>query len=200
MRLELGILAPKPRFTLCDQLLCGFGSLFLSPGRIRKVALALRLSTLLAFHRALVRRKYRWLFSSTPRPRKPGSKRPVEALIQAIVELKSRNPRFICPRIARIVSQTFGLDIDKNTVYRVLSKHDRPASGGNRPSWLALIGPHQRQPLERGPLSMRVDRAPELLGARGREFETDTITHGGFDDTVCGALSKGAASIETARV
>jgi hypothetical protein len=30
------------------------------------------------------------------------------------VELKSRNPRFGCPRIARIISQTFGIDIDQN--------------------------------------------------------------------------------------
>jgi hypothetical protein len=39
--------------------------------------------------------------------------------IRAIVELKSRNPRFGCPRIARIISHTFGVDIDKNVVYRV---------------------------------------------------------------------------------
>ena len=38
---------------------------------------------------------------------------------KAIVELKSRNPRFGCPRIARIVSQTFGIDVDKNVVHRV---------------------------------------------------------------------------------
>src|SRR5687767_13768514 len=48
-----------PNLTLSDRLLCGFGSLFLSPGRIRKVAIGLRPSTLLAFHQALVRRKYR---------------------------------------------------------------------------------------------------------------------------------------------
>jgi putative transposase len=57
----------------------------------------------------LVRRKYRRLFSST--------------LIQAIVELKSRNPRFGCPRIARIIAQTFGIDIDKSVVYRVLRSY-----------------------------------------------------------------------------
>jgi hypothetical protein len=106
-----------PNLTLTAQLLCGFGSLFLSPGRIRKVAIALRPSTLLAFHQALVRRKYRRLFSSMPSPKKPGPKGPDEALIQAIVELKSRNPRFGCPRIARIISLTFGIDIDKNVVY-----------------------------------------------------------------------------------
>ncbi len=65
---------------------------------------------------------------------------PSEALIQAIVELKSRNPRFGCPRIARIISHTFGVDIDKNVVHRVLSKHYRPAPGGTGPSWLSFIG------------------------------------------------------------
>jgi hypothetical protein len=49
-------------------------------------------------------------------PRKPGPKGPDEALIRAIVELKSRNPRFGCPRIAQIISQTFGIDIEKNVV------------------------------------------------------------------------------------
>ena len=36
------------------------------PGRIRKVAIGLRPSTLLTFHQALVRGKYRRLFSSHP--------------------------------------------------------------------------------------------------------------------------------------
>ena len=53
---------------------------------------------------------------------------------------KSRNPRFGCPRIARIVSHTFGVQVDKNVVYRVLSKHSRPAPGGTGPSWLSFIG------------------------------------------------------------
>ncbi len=129
-----------PNLTLRDRLLCGFGSLFLSPGRIRKVAIGVRPATLLAFHQALVRRKYRRLFSSSPCPKKPGPKGPNEALIRAIVELKSRNPRFGCPRIARILSHTFGVDLDKNVVYRVLSKHYRPAPGGTGPSWLSFIG------------------------------------------------------------
>jgi hypothetical protein len=53
-----------PNLKLRDRLLCGFESLFVSPGRIRKVAIGVRPSTLLAFHQALVRRKYRRLFSS----------------------------------------------------------------------------------------------------------------------------------------
>jgi putative transposase len=129
-----------PNLALSDRLLCGFGSLFLRPGRLRKVAIAVRPSTLLAFHKALVGRKYHRLFSSSHGPKKPGPKGPSAALIQAIVELKSRNPRFGCPRIARIISLTFGVDIDKNVVYRVLSKHYRPAPGGTGPSWLSFIG------------------------------------------------------------
>ena len=116
------------------------GSLFLSPGPIRKVAIALRPSTLLAFHQALVQCKYRRLFSSTRCPKKRGPKGPDEALIQAIVERKSLNPRFGCPRIARIISQTFGIDVDKNIVYRVLSKRYRPAPRGTGPSWLSFLG------------------------------------------------------------
>jgi hypothetical protein len=133
-----------PNLTSSDRLLCGFWSIFLSPVRIRRAAIALQPSTLLAFHQALVRRKYRLLFSSTPRS-KPGPKGPSKALIQAIVELKSRNPRFGCPRIATIISQTFGVDIDKNVVFRVLSKHYRP-TGGTGPSWLSFIG-HSRDSL-----------------------------------------------------
>src|SRR5688572_13354069 len=85
-----------PNLALSDRLICGLGSLFLRPGRIRKLAIGIRPSTLLAFHQALMRRKYYRLFSSSRCPKKPGSKGPSEALIQAIVELKARNPQFGC--------------------------------------------------------------------------------------------------------
>ena len=129
-----------PNLTQSDRVLCGFWSLFLAPGRIRKVAVAVRPSTLLASHQALVRRKYSRLFSSRPCPKKPGPKGPDEALIRTIVELKARNPRFGCPRIARIIAQTFGIDIDKNVVSRVLAKHYHPAAGDSGLSWLSFIG------------------------------------------------------------
>ena len=129
-----------PNLRVSDRLLFGILSLFLSPERIRKVAVGVRPATLLGFHQALVRRKYRRLFSSSRRPRKPGPKGPSDALIRAIVELKTRNPRFGCPRIAHIIAQTFGVDIDKNVVYRVLAAHYRPSSGGAGPSWLSFLG------------------------------------------------------------
>ena len=129
-----------PNLTVWDRFLFGFGSLFLSSGRLRKVAIGLQPSTLLKLHEALVRRKYRRLFSSNHRPRKPGPEGPSDELIRAIVELKIRNPRFGCPRIALIISQTFDVDVDKNVVQRVLSKHYRPPPRGSGPSWLSFIG------------------------------------------------------------
>jgi hypothetical protein len=93
-----------------------------------------------AFHQAKVRRQERQLFSSRPSRNKPGPTGPDPALIQVIVELKSSNPRFGCPRIARIVTQTSGIAIDRNVVHRVLAKHYRSSSGRTGPSWLSFIG------------------------------------------------------------
>jgi len=129
-----------PNLTVLDRFLFGFGSLFLSPGRIRKVAIGLRPSTFLKLHEALVRRKYRRLFSSSHRPKKPGPKGLSADLIRVIVELKSRNPRFGCPRISLITSRTFGVEIDNNVVYRVLSKHYRTPPRRTGPSLLSFIG------------------------------------------------------------
>jgi putative transposase len=64
------------------------------------VAVVIKPSTLLSFHRALVKRKYRLLFFAR-RPAKPGPKGPTEELIAAIVQMKEKNPRFGCPRIAQ---------------------------------------------------------------------------------------------------
>jgi len=128
-----------PNLSGPDRFLLGFLSLFLSQPRIPKVAIALRASTLLAFHKALIARKYRELF--TPQSRgKPGPKGPSAELIRVIVEIKQRNPRFGCPRIALIIARTFGVEIDKDVVRRVLAKHYRPEPGAGGPSWLTFIG------------------------------------------------------------
>ena len=89
------------------------------------MAALIKPATLLKFHKALVDRKYRLLFSSHYRRRKPGPKGPAQ-LIAAIIELKRRNPRFGCVRIARQIVHAFGVDIDKDVVRRVLAKHYRP--------------------------------------------------------------------------
>ncbi len=128
-----------PNLSALDRILLGFYSLFLNPHRIQRAAVILRPSTLLRFHEALKKRKYRLLFSSR-RPGKPGPKGPSPELIRAIVELKQRNPGFGCPRIALIVSKTFGVEIDKDVVRRVLAKFYRPTPGDAGPSWLTFLG------------------------------------------------------------
>jgi hypothetical protein len=82
-----------PKLRALDRILLGLGALLVSPQRILKVAVAIRPSTLLRFHRALVRRKYQWLFSSKTRHR-PGPKGPSKELIAAILEIKRLNPHF----------------------------------------------------------------------------------------------------------
>ena len=65
--------------------------------------------------------------------------RPSPELIQLILEMKRLNPRFDTPRIALEIARTFGIDIDKDVVRRVLAKHYRPEPGDG-PSWLTFIG------------------------------------------------------------
>ncbi|MCP4943590.1 MAG: helix-turn-helix domain-containing protein, partial [Planctomycetaceae bacterium] len=128
-----------PNFSALDRFLLSFRSLFLSPHQILRAAVVIKPSTPLRFHEALKKRKYRLLFSPR-RKGKPGPKGPSLELVQVIVEMKQRNPRFGCPRIAQQITKTFGIEIDKDVVRRVLAKHYRPEPGGSGPSWLTFIG------------------------------------------------------------
>src|SRR6266403_1661256 len=127
-----------PRLRALDRILLGLGAILVSPRRILKVAVAIRPATLLRFYRALVRRKYQWLFSAKTE-RRPGPKGPSKELIAAVLEIKRLNPRFGCPRIAQQISHAFGLEIDKDVVRRILARHPRPKGGGQGPSWLSAI-------------------------------------------------------------
>ena len=101
-----------PKLTTSDRFLCGFLTLFMRPGRIRKAGVILKPATLTKFRRALSSRNYHRLFSSQ-KHRKPGPKGPSDALVLVIVELKRRNARFGCPRIAQQINKAFGVNIDK---------------------------------------------------------------------------------------
>ena len=57
----------SPRLRLSDRVLAGVGALLMRPSRLVRVAIVLKPSTLLRFHRALTTRKYRQRFSSTAR-------------------------------------------------------------------------------------------------------------------------------------
>jgi transposase InsO family protein len=77
----------------------------------------------------------------TPKTRgRPGPKGPGPELVAAIIEMKQRNPRFGCRRIAQQLSFLFDLQINKDVVRRVLAKHYSPEPGSRSPSWLTFFG------------------------------------------------------------
>jgi hypothetical protein len=112
-----------PNLNSFDRVVLGLASLFIPVSRLPKLAVVLKPRTLLKMHEALRKRKYRWLFSSGGH-RRPGPKGPSQELIDAIVAFKRRNPRIGCPRIAQEIARTFGIDIDKDIVRRVLAKEE----------------------------------------------------------------------------
>ena len=127
-----------PNLCASDRILAGVCALFMRPARVIRSAIVLRPSTILEFHRALRTRKYRWLFS--PTRRRTGPQGPSNALVDAIVDMKRRNPRWGCPRIAQQIALACAVDIDKDVVRRVLATHDRPAPHSGGPSWLTFLG------------------------------------------------------------
>ena len=128
-----------PYLTSWDRLALGVCTLLVSPKRLSKMAVILKPSTLLYFHRALVMRKYRLLYSRRNR-RRPGPKGPSRELIDTVVEMKRRNSRFGCRKIAEQISSAFGIEINKDIVRRILIQHYRPLPGSDDPSWLTVIG------------------------------------------------------------
>jgi len=129
----------SPNLRPIDRILAVLCALFVRPDRLLRVAVVLRPSTLLAFHAALVQRKYRRLFTPKRR-RKPGPKGPSPELVTAIVEIQRRSSSWGCRRIAQPLSLVFGIDVNQDVVRRVLEKHFRPDPGVNGPSWRSLLG------------------------------------------------------------
>jgi putative transposase len=127
-----------PNLTPWDRVILGFCTLLVSPRRLGRMAVILETSTLLRLHRALVKRKYHLLY--TPRRRgRPGPKGPARELVDAVVEMKRRNPYFGCRKIAEQISSAFGIDLNKDVVRRILLRHYRPGPHNGGPSWLATI-------------------------------------------------------------
>ncbi len=127
-----------PNLSSLDRFFLGLWTSFLDLRRIKRVAYLVQPSTLLKFHQALVKRKYRLLYSS-PNRRKPGPKGPFRELIKLVLEMKRRNPNFGCTKIAEHVSKTFALSLDKDVVRRILTTYYCPERGDG-PSWLSFIG------------------------------------------------------------
>lgn len=79
-----------PPLTTLDRFFLGLTMLFVRPRRVAKLAAILKPATLFRFHRALVERKYRWLFSSARTPLKPAA-----ALVAAsVIRLAANGPTF----------------------------------------------------------------------------------------------------------
>jgi len=81
-----------PNLRAADRIIAGLCTLFMRPARVLRFAIVLKPSTLLHLHNVLSRRKYRMLFSPK-RGRRPGPNGPKKELIDAVVEMKRRNPR-----------------------------------------------------------------------------------------------------------
>ena len=81
----------SPNLCAWDRIFAGGMALLMPPTRLLRSAIVLKPSTLLAFHKAMSKRKYRTLFSPN-RLRKPGPKGPSAELIHAIVEMRQRIP------------------------------------------------------------------------------------------------------------
>src|SRR5271155_5267321 len=112
-----------PNLTSWDRLVLGVCALFVSPRRLSKMAVILKTSTLLRLHHALVKRKYHLLYSPRKRHR-PGPKGPAKELIDAVVEMKRRNPRFGCRKIAEQISSAFGIQINKDVARRICTSSE----------------------------------------------------------------------------
>jgi putative transposase len=87
----------------------------------------------------LVTKQYQKLFGAKNK-RKPGRKPLSQELINAIVTMKMKNPRFGTPRIAQQINLVFGTDITRDQVRHVLLKQNKPTGGGSGPSWLTFLG------------------------------------------------------------
>jgi putative transposase len=96
-----------PNLSVCDRLIAGCCSFWITPRRLQRIAIAVKPATLLRFHRALVRKKYQQLFSPK-RKAKPGPKGPDSDVIRAVMEMKQHNPTWGCPRIADQINLAFG--------------------------------------------------------------------------------------------
>src|SRR5260370_14302729 len=130
----------SPNLRISDRLIAGLCALLIRPNRLIRSAIILKPSTLLHFHQALKKRKYRLLFSPKIRA-KPGPKGPAQGLIEAVVQMKQRNPLWGCPRIAQQIALAFGIEINKDMVRRILAAHHRPDSDSTCRWRIAVLRP-----------------------------------------------------------
>jgi putative transposase len=136
----------SPNLCFSDRLVVGLCALFIRPARLIRSAIVLKVSTLLSIHQALRNRKYRLLFSRK-RKGKPGPNGPSKELIDAVVQMKQRNPSWGCPRIAQQIALAFDFVIDKDIVRRILASHYPPGNDAGGPVYSQKLPRYLNQQL-----------------------------------------------------
>ena len=129
----------SPGLTIFDRFMFGYLAFFISKERLQKIAVSLKPATILKFHQALVKRKYRDLYSRKTRI-KPGRKEPKQNLVELAVEMKRRNLRFGYGRIAMQIYKEFGINISRFAVARILRQNFKKLPDNDGPSWLTFMG------------------------------------------------------------
>ena len=84
----------SPPLTTLERFLFGLWAMLISEHRIDKIFIVVKPSSILKFHKALVQQKYQQLFSSKDH-QKPGPKGPSQEIIDAVLEMKKRNPSVV---------------------------------------------------------------------------------------------------------
>jgi len=128
----------SPKLKTSDRFIYGFLMSLMNLKRLSKVSVIIKPSTLFSFHKALVKRKYRLLYSRKS-TKKRGPKGPSQELIDLVLEIKRRNPRYGYLRIAMQVYHAFGHKIDPGVVRRILKNNCKPQPGSEGPSWLTFL-------------------------------------------------------------
>ena len=128
-----------PSLATCDRFLFGLLTMLIGERRLQKVAVILKPATILAFHKALVKRKYSKLYSNQAR-KIPGRKPSDQVLTDLVIEMKRRNPSFGYGRISMQIFEAFGITISRFAVGRILRKNKHNFPSGDGPSWLTFIG------------------------------------------------------------
>ncbi len=97
-----------PRLTFFEKITFGLLASMISVKCLTKISIILKPAKLLKFHKALVNRKYRLMFSNKS-AKKPVPTGPDAKVIHLIVDMKKRNPSYGYRRIAMQISNAFGI-------------------------------------------------------------------------------------------
>jgi hypothetical protein len=124
----------SPALVTRDRLLFGLLAILIGERRLQKIAVIIKPATILAFHKALVKRKYSKLYSNRAK-KVPGRKAREQVLIDLVIEMKRRNPSFGYGRISMQIFEAFGVTISRFAVARILRKNRHDLPSGDGPSW-----------------------------------------------------------------